>query len=373
MIKVLVIPNITNSRNIESDSFFDVMYQQISALGDKFFWIIPTTKENQRLKRFKNVLQKPINISGNVFHMRVNFPIELIKLLQISTLHKGKTNWKYYVEYDIVYSHLPDYSIRRFVPTPKKIIGYSHWWEMEICNGLSNMNNHLNFEREILGTLQMEVLFVNTQAQKNIVIEEAKKTFNDKIISKLSEIIQPLHLSVPTEAILNSPSTERTKTIVFNHRLTKYKGFPKFLRLMKKYRKQRTDFVVWISMAERYGKTFSEDWIETKSIPKEEYLVKLSNASVCVVPLETNYGWNISATDSMMVGTPTIFEECGNYREIFPNGLFYNSEDDFFDLMDKLLDDDSFVLKWGLKSIERAIELSENNNLSTLEKHLSDI
>lgn len=62
---------------------------------------------------------------------------------------------------------------------------------MSICNGVSNFNNYLNFEREILGVLQMEVLFVNTATQKKVVIKEAEKTFNSKIIKDLERIIQP--------------------------------------------------------------------------------------------------------------------------------------------------------------------------------------
>tara|TARA_R110001583_G_scaffold62101_2_gene183022 strand:+ start:6969 stop:8099 length:1131 start_codon:yes stop_codon:yes gene_type:complete len=373
-IKILVVPNITNSRDVESDSFFDVLFQQISQLGNGFYWFVAVKKESKRLKRFLNVEQIPIDISGNMFHMRVNFPLEMIKLLQTSTLYPNNKEKKYYVDYDIVYSHMPDWSVRRYVPSNKKIIGYSHWWEMSICNGVSNFNNYLNFEREILGALQMEVLFVNTLTQKKIVIEESKKTFNDKIILDLERIIQPYYLSVAKSDLVSVPQEKRYKTIVYNHRIATYKGFPKFYKWIKEFRDYRTDFDLWITLSQTTNKKFSEEWIDTSSIEnKKDYLERLSKSLVCVVPIEKHYAWSISATDSMMCGTPTLFEECENYREINSNGLFYNSKKELFSILDRLLDDKEFVYSEGLKSLNRAVELSNNENINVLKRYLSNI
>ena len=81
--KVMVIPNITNSQNLEADSFIDVIENHISNLGDDFFWYIPLPEKVKRLEKFHNVEQIIIEMSGNMFHMRVNFPTDMIKLLQI--------------------------------------------------------------------------------------------------------------------------------------------------------------------------------------------------------------------------------------------------------------------------------------------------
>ena len=76
---ILVIPNITNSKNPEMDSFFDVLNQQITNLGNDFFWYVPVIKPVKILSDKPNVKQIPINLSGNMFHMRVSFPIDVIK------------------------------------------------------------------------------------------------------------------------------------------------------------------------------------------------------------------------------------------------------------------------------------------------------
>jgi hypothetical protein len=365
---ILVVPNITNSKNPEMDSFFDVLNQQITILGDEFYWIVPVLKPVQILTNKPNVEQIPINLSGNMFHMRVSFPIDMIKLLQSSTLSPYKKTNNLWVKYDIVYSHLPDWNIRRFVPNNKSIVGYAHWWEMEICNGKSNLNNFLNFEREILGALQMKVLYVNTNTQKKKIIEEASKTFNFNVLEDLERIIKPFYLTVPNNLIIKQIPKKRERTILFNHRCTVDKGYHLFIKQIFKYREIRNDFKVWISQGEKYSIDFDENWIETKSVDKTEYYKKLSQCWVTIVPSDLHFGWSISATDSLMRGTPVLFEECENYREIYPNGLFYNNQNELYKILDRLLDDEIFYHKWVLNSINQAKQLSNMNQYKELKQ-----
>lgn len=370
--RVMVIPNITNSKNLEADSFIDVIENHISNLGDDFFWYIPLPEKVKRLEKFNNVEQIIISMSGNMFHMRVNFPTDMIKLLQNSTMNPNNVNGKWNRPYDVVYSNLPDWGVRRFVATKKKIIGYSHWWEMDICNGKSNMNNHLNFEHEILGTLQMDTLYVNTKAQKDVVIEKASEYFNQKQLDRLKEIIQPFYLSVPKEEIVESPKKDFEKVIVFNHRCADYKGYPKFMKWMREYRERRTDFKLWITQAQKFNQTFEEDWISDKYLSKKDYFNALSKCCVTVTPYETHFGWSLSATDSMMKGTPVIFEECPNYREINENAPFYGkgNKEEMFALLDKMLDDYDYRMMYANQALHRAGELASTSQFDELRKKL---
>jgi glycosyltransferase involved in cell wall biosynthesis len=368
--KILVIPNITNSKNPEMDSFFDVLNQQINYLGNQFYWFVPVIKPVSLLFGKENVKQIPINISGNMFHMRVSFPIDMIRLLQNSTLSPNKITNDLWVDYDVVYSHLPDWNIRRFVPNSKPIIGYAHWWEMDICNGKSNLNNYLNFEREVLGALQMRILYVNTNTQKKQIIKEARKTFNNTIIEELERIIQPFHLTIPENLIIKQIPQKRERTILFNHRCTKDKGYTSFIKQIFKYRENRTDFSVWISLGDRYNINFEDNWINTSSVEKSEYYKRISQCWVTIVPSDSHFGWNISATDSLMRGTPVVFEDCENYREIYPNGLFYTNEIELFEILNRLLDDEIFYHKWVINSINHAKVLSNYNHLDELKQNL---
>ena len=69
--KVLVIPNITNSSNIEKDSFIDVLYNHIKGLekyGD-YFWNVLVPKGNVTKKlNLPNVKQHEIDIPGDMMN-----------------------------------------------------------------------------------------------------------------------------------------------------------------------------------------------------------------------------------------------------------------------------------------------------------------
>lgn len=342
--KVLVIPNITNSANIEKDSFVDVIYNHINALksyGDYYWHIIlpePVAKLN-----LDNVKQHIVEISGDMIHMRVTFPRKAINLLQE-------------LEYDVVYSHLPDwYMVKRY--TEKPIIGYAHWWEMKSCNAEDRKNRFRNIPAEIMGALQMEVCYLNTQDQKNRVIEEAKEWFNDEKIQKLNEVLQVWHLGVPKDKIVQNCPSEKDKVIVFNHRAAAYKGYPQFIELMKEYRERRQDFTVWVPQLD--GKP-EYPWIDNTKAPKHEYYARLQRCLVGIQMRQSNYGWSVAATDCMMNGTPMIFQESDCYREIDPSGLFFKYKKDLFSILDSLLDDKEYRINHSIRSIERAKQLNEN-------------
>jgi len=338
--KVLVIPNITNSANIEKDSFVDVIYNHIRALeklGD-FYWhiLLPTPVAKLNLE---NVKQHIVDISGDMIHMRVVFPRKAINLIQE-------------LEYDVVYSHLPDwFMVKRY--TDKPIYGYTHWWEMKSCNAEDRKNRQRNIVPELLGVLGMEVCYLNTQDQKDRVLEEARQWFNDERVQQLDKILQVWHLGVPDGKIIEKPA-DKEKIIVFNHRAAAYKGYPQFIELMKEYRETRQDFTVWVPQLD--GKP-EESWIDNTKVPKHEYYTRLQRCSVGIQMRQSNYGWSVAATDCMMNGTAVIFQESDCYHEIDPSGLFFKYKKDLFAILDKFLDDDTFRYEQGLRSINRTKEL----------------
>jgi glycosyltransferase involved in cell wall biosynthesis len=363
--KVLVIPNITNSSNIEKDSFIDVIYNHIKGLekyGD-YFWhvLIPTGNVTKKLN-LPNVKQHQIDIPGDMMNQR-SFPSDkLISLLRD-------------IDYDVIYSHLPDWvqvgRYRKSVDT--KIIGYTHWWEMKSSNGIDRREGKpkwLGLPVELLGVSQMDVCYLNTQDQKNRVLEEAKEWFNDEFVLKLDSILKVWNLGVNLDKIVDTPSKEKENIIVFNHRAAAYKGYPKFLELMKEYRTQRQDFKVWIP---QLNGSPTESWIDNTKVPKHEYYERLQRCKVGIQMRQSNYGWSVAATDCLMNGTPMIYQESLCYREIEPNGLFFTQKTDLFKMLDEILDNDKYRIELELNAINRVKELSLNefNMLSELHKNLT--
>ena len=362
--KVLVIPNITNASNIEKDSFVDVLYNHIIALdkvGQYFFNVIlpkPVRKLN-----LENVKQHIAPFSGDMMNQRAFPPLDLIKIMKDT-------------EYDVILSHLPDWvqtgRYKNSIST--KIIGYCHWWESKTANGIDRRAGKAKWlwlPIELLGVHQMDTCYVNTQDQKSRILEQAKDIFNDEFIKELDNILVVWNLGLPNKLIVKKPSTQKRKVIVFNHRAAAYKGYPKFLELMREYRKRRNDFVVWVPQLNGQS---PESWIDNSKAPKHEYYQRLQDTMVGIQMRQTNYGWSVSGTDCMMNGTPMVWQESDCYREIDPNGLFWNKKVDFFNILDKILDNDDYRNELEIKAIERAHELSTNEDkmIKELHKNLSN-
>ena len=356
--KVLVIPNITNASNIEKDSFVDVLYNHIIALDreGEYYWNVILPKPVRKLN-LENVKQHILPFSGDMKNQRAFRP-DLIKIMKD-------------VDYDVIYSHLPDWvQVGRYKnKIDTKIIGYCHWWEMKSANGVDRRAGKAKWmwlPIELLGVSQMDTCYLNTQDQKNRVLEEASETFSEEFVSDLDNILKVWNLGVDKSKIIEKPSDEKRNIIVFNHRAAGYKGYPAFIKLMREYRKQREDFVVWVPQLA--GKS-PENWIDNTKVPKHEYYERLQNCKVGVQMRQTNYGWSVSGTDCMMNGTPMIFQDSLCYREIDPNGLFFTKKKEFFDLLDKMLDDDIFRFTHELRSLERAKQLSTNEGKMIKELH----
>lgn len=350
--KVLVIPNITNSSNIDKDSFVDVIHNHIKALdsyGD-YYWniLMPTGKLSKKLN-LSNVKQHQIDIPGDMMNQR-SFPSsDLISILKN-------------IEYDVIYSHLPDWpQVGRYKKTmDTKIVGYCHWWEMKSCNGPDNRAGKAKWmwlPIELLGISQMDTCYLNTQDQKNRVLAEAGETFNKEFVQKLDDILEVWNLGLPEDRIVDTISDTKEKVIVFNHRAASYKGYPKFIELMKEYREQRQDFVVWVPQLS--GKA-PYSWIDNTKVPKHEYYKRLQDCTVGIQMRQSNYGWSVSGTDCMMNGTPMIWQDSDCYREIDPDGMFFKYKKELFEYLDNMLDNTIFRKNKESNSIERAKQLSTN-------------
>jgi hypothetical protein len=224
---------------------------------------------------------------------------------------------------------------------------------------------------ELLGVSQMDTCFLNTQDQKNRVLEEASAWYSDGFVEKLNSILTVWNLGIDDTKIIPTPSTQKTKTIVFNHRAAAYKGYPTFIKLMEEYRVQRQDFNVWVPQLDG---TPEHSWIDNTKVPKHEYYNRLQQSLVGIQMRQTNYGWSVAATDCMMNGTPMIYQESDCYREIEPDGMFFKFKKDLFEMLDKLLDNEEFRKEREVMAINRCSELSKNNDvmLQLLHSKLTD-
>ena len=202
-----------------------------------------------------------------------------------------------------------------------------------------------------------------------MVLENAKEWFNDKTIEKLDSILTVMHLSLDEKNIVSSPSEEYDNIIVFNHRTQTYKGWDRFLKMIRKYREHRQDFKVWAPLLDE---PIEESWILSHQFPKHQYYDELSKCCVGVQPKQTHAGWSVSGTDCMMRGLPILFEEQDCFYEIDKEIDTFKGYKEFESKLDRYLDDKSYRMERAKISIEGAWRVSTNNGEKLIKKKFTE-
>ena len=298
--KILVYPNITFQKDLEKDSYVVVLCNIIKELNkirdDLFFTIIsPAHINSLEFENTQQIIAPQISYPNS---MRMAFPYK-----EVFAGLKWKEN-----DYDIVYSHLPEHTgnlknlLYNSTNISPAIIGYTHWTEFK---EITNYEYQVGLAYNIVGLLQMSKCGINTQAQKDLVLKNAKEYFNDDVIKKLDDILEPHYLG--WEIPKYEKQTTEKKIIVYNHRPHTYKNYPWFLEQMDKLWEQRKDFEVWVPLA-----------------------------------------------DGMSVGVPYLFSDDGSYHELADYaGVYYEDGKQFLEKMNVMLDDKKVRDTYSERSLKR--------------------
>ena len=333
--KILVYPNITYMRDLEKDSYVVVLRNVIKELNkvrDDIHWTIMSPGDIKSLT-FENTTQIPINLPSYPNAMRCHFNYNEIK---------ANLRWKH-TDYDVVYSHLPEHTLNMTnllendTNISPKYVGYCHWYEVD---------ENTNYGKRMLmdnynGMLEMEECGVNSIWLKELVLEKAKKYYNDEIISKLDKIIQPHYLGI--DKINNVEVPTKKKTIIFNHRDNYYTGWTWFIDSMDELYKQRQDFTVYTTLAD-LDRPYAK---RVKISDRDEYLDFIRSMHVGVGTFQKYSAWSISTTDSLSMGVPYILPNKLCYPEMVGKDypLLYEGRDGFLQKLNGALDDDGSVDK----------------------------
>jgi glycosyltransferase involved in cell wall biosynthesis len=339
--KVLVYPNITFQKDLEKDSYVVVLcniIKEMNKIRDDIHWTIFSPQHITSLD-FENTKQLILPLPTYPNAMRLHFDQKrIIKALDF------RNN-----DYDIVYSHLPEHTLQlknvflNETNIEPKFIGYTHWTEFpEITNYAATVMD-INF----LGLLSMDKCGINTQGQKNLILKNAKTHFNDDVVNRLDEILEPQYLG--WEIPKYEKQTTDKKIIVFNHRPHTYKNYPWFLQQMDKLWEKRQDFEVWVPLAE----SVDREYITNDKYDRIGYFSKLSSCYLGVCAKQKYSGWAVSATDGMSVGVPYLFSDDDYYHELAGDDGVYYQNDGLVDLIDEFLDDDNMRDTWSQKALNR--------------------
>lgn len=326
---ILIVPNYTHfgdDKDVNADSFVLVMDKFLTYRSDldgvKFIIPHPNQAIPTILSKHKNVELIPMGeISTFPPLMRVQFPHKFFKkILAERGIH-------------LIWSHLPEWTnqilISRRYSQTQKVIGYSHWWEIKDNGGYT----YNSFVDNINGILQMEVCGVNSMWVKNKVLERASEIFNDDVIKKLENIIQPWYLG--SDDWVRNDGRNDIPTFLFNHRINEYTGGEWFFNLMDKMWDKGYRFKVYTTNSS-IDKPYSQN---VRAVDRETYLSNISKAHWGIGAFNKYSAWSLSVVDGLSADVPYLLPKGLCYEEMVVDDYpyLYNNRKELEEWIESIL------------------------------------
>ena len=335
--RILVYPNITYQKDLEKDSYIVLLphiIRYLNSIRDDLFFTLLTPEYIKSLE-FPNTEQKILTFPQSPNRMRTHIYFDNNTVYDL-------VDWRHN-DYDIVYSHLPEHTLSlsnlfyNSTHCRPKIIGYCHWWELK-----ENMSKPKSmFMHNMTGLLEMSECGVNSEWVKGLVLRRASEIFNQDVLDKLRDIIQPHRLGVDKIDLSKTKllGGKKKKGIIFNHRHSQYTGSSWFFKCMDELYKQRKDFIVYTTF-EKVNKPYAR---LLKIKDRDKYLKKLKQMYVGIGTFKKYSAWSISTTDGLSMGVPYILPDSFCYREMvgWDYPLLYENKRGFMELINKVLDNES--------------------------------
>ena len=348
MTRILLVPNYSLTYSIggiEQDSYSSFLKKFMVLMKenrDDIFWyvLIPKLRSKESIL-FRNIKKKlgP----ENFYFIELDLPIYPQNQIHfnISDLRK-KLKWREY-PIDLVFCHQLDTAkqVKLFFKNETNldppILGYYHLLE------LPNLNWKGIFEYNILGIIEMAGCFVNTNFQKQLIIEEARKIFSSSICGILKDKLEVLPKPVVPNDIRPCKDGNYEKIIYWGDRAGYTKSFINFQACMKQLRKKRQDFKVWIPNLKDDHRFLKNTWVTNDfKNNKRTFFKYLRNCCVGVSPKYQMHNWVETLNQGMKSGVPFIVYDSSTARSSFGKSVFYRSNKDLINNLNKFIDNIEF-------------------------------
>ena len=362
-VRIITYPNITFQKELEKDSYIQVITNQIKLLNEIrddlwFYLILPCPVPSLQ---FDNVTQWYVDFETYPQTMRSNFRVDIMRKM----FHNG-------LDFDLVMSHLPEhthqlvntlYNVTHHMPP---VFGYCHWFDLrEVVAWPKD-----SFLQNVTGLLEYDRCYLNTCYQKNMVLNQARETFNDTTIEKLDSILTVQHLGVGEKDVMSEINDTPDKIIVFNHRPDTYKHFKQFIAVTDKLWEMRQDFKVWVPLLSGSNR----EYVITDKGDKQWYYDKLKTCCVGFSPKQKYGGWSVATTDGMMNGVPYIMYDDTYYKELYPHGDFFQNDHEALMMLNTYLDDSKYRNEEAQKALDyMSSSMVYKNEIMKMSKYMDDL
>ena len=348
MNRILLVPNhslIVFGRSVEQDSYASFLENFLDLMNNQrqdVFWYILIPKLRLNEKKLYSNIKKKLNSNNSLF-----ISLDIPKYPQnqihfnVNELRK-KLKWRDY-PIDIIFCHQLEITknLKLFFKNDTNldppIFGYSHLME------LPKLDWKGIFEYNIIGITEMVACFVNTNFQKQLIIEEARKIFSSSICGVLKDRLEVLPKLVVPSDIRPSKTGNYKKIIYWGDIAGRTKSFIEFRSCIEQLRKKRTDFTVWIPLLKSSHQFLKHNWvINDNSINKRTFLKHLRSCCVGVSPKNQFYDWDKTIIKGIKSGIPFIIYDSFPSKSLYGESTFYKSNKDLIALLNKYLDDSQF-------------------------------
>lgn len=348
MTRLLLVPNHSlivfggsieqNSYSLFLENFLELMNNQ----RQDVFWYILIPKLISNEKKLYSNIKKKLNSNNSLF-----ISLDIPKYPQ-NQIHfnvnelRQKLKWRDY-PIDIIFCHQLEITkhLKLFFKNDTNldppIVGYSHLME------LPKLDWKGIFEYNIIGITEMVTCFINTNFQKQLIIEEARKIFSSSICGVLKEKLEVLPKLVVPSDIRPSKTGNYQKIIYWGDIAGRTKSFIEFRSSIEELRRKRTDFKVWIPLLKSNHQLLKHDWIiNNDRINKRIFFKYLRSCCVGVSPKNQFNDWDKTILQGIKSGVPFIIHDSVTSKNLYEESTFYKSNKDLIALLNKYLDDIQF-------------------------------
>lgn len=363
MIRTLVIPNITyggKGQDLMKDSYVDFLYKFLLGMKKErqdIFWYILLPKYDKTYANQVSAAKKKLQFPNTGF-FEIEIPRQPYNRIHFNVnelYDKVFKSRRFGV--DLIFNHQPELGYQWSVLMKQKthwgrapMIGYSHFFEFKSTKWYGNINNNIN------GILEMEVCYLNTKEQKQIVLEEASETFNSDIIKKLDKKLKVFPPITFPQDVRTSKDGVYEKVIVWNHRTDPTKSFEFFIGATEDLWRQRKDFKVWIPLLPPSSGMSKCPYVITgQNETKRKYFDGLRKCCVGVNGEQNYGGWSIATDDGNKCGVPYVMFDAPYYKELNDGADFYKNRKELVGLLNKYLNEPSYRNQMAEQTIENLI------------------
>ncbi len=278
-------------------------------------------------------------------------------------------------EYDVIVAYLEGVPTRVVSGCTKPTTKIISWVHVDLSN--------FGIEKVFRGKKEMKQCY--HKFDKVVGVSKTAIHSLKEMISLPSEKAMVIHNVVDTAAIIKSGNetvddikwSTKGITICSVGSLTRQKGYPRLLSIVKKLKQEGYDFHLYL-IGTGEDKERLETYIAANSLDSHVTLlgfranphkyVKNCDLFVCSSFEE---GFSTAVTEAVVLETPVITTDCSGMDEILEDGAYGmivpNNESALYRGLQQLIEDEKLFLSYKNKAKERSLYFQQKNNAADVE------